>query len=135
VLELVDGGPVMKLDDTGHSANSIPMETAWKYFRDLIHGLNYLHVQNIIHRDIKPENLLVTSSGELKICDFGVSQVLDNSQQSLTSAKGSPAFLAPEISSRKCKSTADLLEIVAHCATKKMVFCLQLTIQSKYLHS
>lgn len=57
-----------------------------------------MHTQNIVHRDIKPENLLVSSDGKLKIADFGVSQVLDNSSQALTNSKGSPAFLAPEIS-------------------------------------
>lgn len=61
------------------------------------------------------ENLLVSADDVLKICDFGVAQgtsnsklcnflVLDNSRQQLHNSRGSPAFLAPEMSSSKFKS-------------------------------
>ena len=44
----------------------------WKYFRDVVVGLNYCHeVAGVIHRDIKPENLLLTNDGTVKISDFG----------------------------------------------------------------
>ncbi|KAL0095097.1 kinase-like domain-containing protein [Phycomyces blakesleeanus] len=42
-------------------------------------GLVYLHSKRVIHRDIKPSNILVTRSGEIKLCDFGVSGELINS--------------------------------------------------------
>jgi len=56
-----------------------------------------VHTQNIIHRDIKPENLVLSTDDQLKICDFGVAQILDDSQINIFSSKGSPAFLAPEV--------------------------------------
>jgi len=37
-------------------------------------GLDYCHTQNILHRDLKPSNILVTNSGQLKLCDFGLSR-------------------------------------------------------------
>ena len=38
-------------------------------------GIEYMHTNNLIHRDIKPENLLLSGNGQLKLADFGTSQV------------------------------------------------------------
>lgn len=40
----------------------------------ILRGLKYLHSADILHRDLKPRNLLVNSSCDLKICDFGLSR-------------------------------------------------------------
>ena len=54
-----------------------------------------------MHCDIKPANLLVSGNDTLKICDFGVAQILDDNNDQLTIFNGSPAFLAPEMTDSK----------------------------------
>ena len=50
-----------------------------RYFvYQILRGLKYIHSANIIHRDLKPQNLLVNSDCKLKICDFGLSRVIDD---------------------------------------------------------
>ncbi|KAG0095332.1 hypothetical protein BGZ93_006033 [Podila epicladia] len=71
VLEFMEGGEVRwkDLDDKP----TLPLNDARTIFRDVVLGLEYLHMQGIIHRDIKPANLLLAADGAVKISDFGVS--------------------------------------------------------------
>ena len=48
-------------------------DTSRFLFRQIITGLAYCHTKNVLHRDIKLDNILLTSRGDVKICDFGVS--------------------------------------------------------------
>jgi [calcium/calmodulin-dependent protein kinase] kinase len=89
VLEYVEGKMVCD--------NGIEEAIARNYIRDIIFGLMYLHSHNIIHGDIKPDNLLVTSTGNVKIGDFSVSQVFeDDDNDMIYRSPGTPVFTAPE---------------------------------------
>jgi len=63
-------------------------------------GLAHAHSRGIVHRDLKPENVMVTSSGAVKIADYGVAKVLQEEAGSpLTmsgTTLGTPAYMAPE---------------------------------------
>ena len=50
-----------------------------------------------MHRDIKLDNILLTSEGDVKICDFGVSKLIKNRNQTQTEQCGTPAYIAPEV--------------------------------------
>lgn len=76
----------------------LPPNSLWKYFRDILQGLHYLHeCVGVIHRDIKPENLLIDEKDCLKISDFGVSFLVENGSDEIYSTAGSNYFFSPEI--------------------------------------
>ncbi len=59
-----------------------------------MYGLNYLHEHGIIHRDLKPSNIFVSSTGVVKIADFGISKIFSKnkiSDLSLTTSSESSA--------------------------------------------
>ena len=61
-------------------------------------GLDYAHRQGIIHRDIKPENIRVLPNGRIKIMDFGIARI-QNETQGLTQTNlslGTPRYMSPE---------------------------------------
>ncbi|KAI9339784.1 kinase-like domain-containing protein, partial [Zopfochytrium polystomum] len=61
-------------------------------------GLRYLHCERgIVHRDLKLQNILIGADGEAKICDFGFSKLVESKELALTSVKGTPIYMAPEI--------------------------------------
>lgn len=65
----------------------------------IVDGLETVHNRNIIHRDLKPANIFLTTSGEIKLLDFGLVKMLDYT--TLTTrpgqAIGTPLYIAPEI--------------------------------------
>ena len=63
-------------------------------------ALSHLHSYAIIHRDIKPENIILTESGQVKLIDFGISQLLVDSEDEDTLKNyrimGTPLYMSPE---------------------------------------
>lgn len=51
----------------------------------------------MIHGDLKPENILLTSTGVVKLSDFGCSRVFVTGNEYFDRFRGTPAFLAPEM--------------------------------------
>lgn len=65
---------------------------------EICYAMKYVHEKNIIHRDLKMKNILINLKKHVKICDFGISKVVDlTTLTSLTSGVGTFAFMAPEI--------------------------------------
>lgn len=99
VLEYAAGG---ELFARICSAGRFSEDEARFFFQQLISGVSYCHSMEICHRDLKLENTLLDGSPtpRLKICDFGYSKsALLHSQPKST--VGTPAYIAPEVLSRK----------------------------------
>ena len=56
-----------------------------------------MHRKHIIHRDIKTANIFIAADGTLKLGDFGISRMLENSNAKVNTAAGTPYFMAPEV--------------------------------------
>ena len=65
-------------------------------FKQIILALKYIHENNIVHRDIKLDNILIDLDNNIKICDFGVSKII-NKGDIMFEQCGTPAYIAPEI--------------------------------------
>ena len=66
------------------------------FFQQIISGIEYLGKIRVVHRDLKPENLLLDEQKNIKIVDFGLSNIYPNNEL-LTTACGSPCYAAPEM--------------------------------------
>ena len=69
------------------------------YMKMLLHGVAFCHENSIMHRDLKPANLLISSTGHLKICDFGLARVFDKykSDRLYTAQVATRWYRAPEL--------------------------------------
>ncbi|KAI3717009.1 hypothetical protein L1987_68303 [Smallanthus sonchifolius] len=70
------------------------------FFQQIISGVEYCHRNMVVHRDLKPENLLLDSKCNVKIADFGLSNIMRDGHFLKTSC-GSPNYAAPEVISGK----------------------------------
>jgi cyclin-dependent kinase 7 len=67
------------------------------YMWMLVQGVAHLHKNGILHRDLKPENLLVSSSGQLKITDFGLARRYGSPREKLTNTAVTIWYRPPEL--------------------------------------
>ncbi|KAK4152554.1 hypothetical protein C8A00DRAFT_44407 [Chaetomidium leptoderma] len=71
-------------------------DEARRFFQQMLCAVEYCHRHKIVHRDLKPENLLLDDSLNVKIADFGLSNIMTDGNFLKTSC-GSPNYAAPEV--------------------------------------
>ncbi|KAJ8438928.1 hypothetical protein Cgig2_033815 [Carnegiea gigantea] len=97
VMEYVKSG---ELFDYIVEKGRLQEDEARNFFQQIISGVEYCHRNMVVHRDLKPENLLLDSHHNVKIADFGLSNIMRDGHFLKTSC-GSPNYAAPEVISGK----------------------------------
>ena len=97
VFEYVNGGQML---DYIISHGRLRERVARKFARQIGSALDYCHRNNVVHRDLKIENILISQTGNIKIIDFGLSN-LYNPAAHLATFCGSLYFAAPELLNAK----------------------------------
>jgi serine/threonine protein kinase len=93
MFEYVNGGQML---DYIISHGKLKEKQARKFCRQIASALDYCHRNSIVHRDLKIENILISKSGDIKIIDFGLSNLF-SPQDQLKTFCGSLYFAAPEL--------------------------------------
>lgn len=84
---------------------SFSTKKALEIILQVAYALCHLHSHNIIHRDLKPENILITESGEIKVIDFGIAQLMSDQiikehsndrEKNSGQIIGTPVYMSPE---------------------------------------
>lgn len=104
IMEYVSGG---ELFDFIVSRGRLPPDEARQFFHQIVSGIEYCHYHKIVHRDLKPENLLLDSDNNIKLADFGLSNVAHDGDFLRTSC-GSPNYAAPEVISGNLYAGAEV---------------------------
>ncbi len=96
VMELVEGHTLRELLRDGRK---ILPERALEFTAGVLDALAYSHRAGIVHRDIKPANVMLTSTGRIKVMDFGIARAVADTSATMTQTAaviGTAQYLSPE---------------------------------------
>jgi serine/threonine-protein kinase len=74
-MELVEGQPVDQYCD----AHRLTVKERLELFLEIARAVHHAHCNLVVHRDLKPSNILVTAERQVKLLDFGIAKILDDS--------------------------------------------------------
>lgn len=92
----------------------LPPPQVFAVMHGVLQALDYAHRHAIVHRDVKPENVLISEEGLVKVSDFGIARLTDDSGVGGTATKtgttvGTPQYMSPEqVASSKVDGRSDL---------------------------
>lgn len=96
IMEFLGGGTLHQKLKSGNLG--LPIPGAKIYWYQLARAIKFLHNEKVMHRDIKPANILFNLSGELKLCDFGISKQLQKNGDTTGTQLGTPHYATRKFS-------------------------------------
>jgi serine/threonine-protein kinase len=101
------------LDHHVRPGDLLPLADVFGIGVQVAEALDYAHGQKVVHRDVKPGNIIFDrDTGRLKVTDFGIACLTDNSKTRTGTVLGSPFFMSPEqIAGQRVDGRADLYSL------------------------
>ena len=97
IMEYCAGGDLAKVLQTYKDrSETIPEPQILSWLAQMSLALNYLHGKHILHRDIKPSNVYLTAEGTIRVGDFGIAKVLENTADLAHTLTGTINYMSPE---------------------------------------
>jgi eukaryotic-like serine/threonine-protein kinase len=107
VMEFVDGP---SLEDIIAEKGKLEVSVSIPIIRQIASAVDYAHLNNIIHRDLRPANILIEKNSKIRVADFGISKLLENTHIAKTII-GTPPYMAPEHFEGRTVFASDLYSI------------------------
>jgi len=109
-MEYVKG---VSLDQYTHSNELLAINEVFVIGIALAEALDYAHSQNVVHRDVKPANMIYNRDSKIvKMTDFGIACLTDNSKTRTGMVLGSPSYMSPEqLAGKKVDGRSDLFSL------------------------
>lgn len=98
VQDFCDGGTLRdEIVATKEKNSSFSEQQIMQWFVQLTMALHHIHSKRVLHRDLKSQNVFLTKKGVVKIGDFGISRMMENSFDMAQTICGTPCYLSPEL--------------------------------------
>ncbi len=109
-MDYVEGRPLSAFVKQN---NLLPPFEVYRLIADVADALQYAHGNQIVHRDIKPGNIMYNPAPyQVKVTDFGIARLVDDSKTSTGEILGSPLYMSPEqLKGKKVNHSADIFSL------------------------
>eukprot|EP00743_Colponemidia_sp_Colp-15_P005146 GILK01005539.1.p1 GENE.GILK01005539.1~~GILK01005539.1.p1 ORF type:complete len:649 (+),score=122.95 GILK01005539.1:53-1999(+) len=100
VMDYADGGDLYQRIKE-RAGRFFPEPQILDWFVQICLAMKHVHDRKVLHRDLKTQNIFLTSSNMIKLGDFGISRVLEQTKDFARTLVGTPYYLSPEIIEEK----------------------------------
>ncbi|XP_059150606.1 serine/threonine-protein kinase Nek4-like [Physella acuta] len=98
ILDYCDGGNMSELiQQAAQTCRVFTERQIMQWFIQIVMAVQYIHSKHILHRDLKAENVFLNKRNMIKLGDFGISKILENTIDVAKTVVGTPSYLSPEL--------------------------------------